>query len=33
LLGEHSAEVLRDCGFDEERVAKLVESGVVRQAS
>ncbi len=33
LLGEHSLEVLRDYGFDEARIAKLVEAGVVVQAA
>jgi crotonobetainyl-CoA:carnitine CoA-transferase CaiB-like acyl-CoA transferase len=31
LLGEHSAEVLRDFGFSEERVSKLLAAGAVRQ--
>jgi crotonobetainyl-CoA:carnitine CoA-transferase CaiB-like acyl-CoA transferase len=31
LIGEHSIEVLQECGFSEERIAGLIESGVVRQ--
>ncbi len=31
LIGEHSIEVLRDCGFSEERISELVAAGVVRQ--
>lgn len=31
LLGEHSSEVLRECGFDEARIAALVAAGVVVQ--
>jgi len=31
LIGEHSVEVLRDCGFSEERITELVAAGVVRQ--
>jgi len=31
LLGEHSVEVLQECGFAEERIASLLEAGVVRQ--
>jgi crotonobetainyl-CoA:carnitine CoA-transferase CaiB-like acyl-CoA transferase len=31
LIGEHSVEVLRDYGFEEERIAELVAAGVVRQ--
>lgn len=31
LVGEHSAEVLRECGFAEERIAALLAAGVVRQ--
>ena len=31
LIGEHSVEVLRDCGFSEDRITELVATGVVRQ--
>ncbi len=31
LIGEHSVEVLEECGFDEERIAALLEAGVVVQ--
>jgi crotonobetainyl-CoA:carnitine CoA-transferase CaiB-like acyl-CoA transferase len=31
LLGEHSFEVLRDCGFDEGRIEALRRAGVIRQ--
>ncbi|WP_322796796.1 CoA transferase [Tepidiforma sp.] len=31
LVGEHSVEVLRECGFDEGRIARLLEGGAVRQ--
>lgn len=32
LLGEHTAAILRDIGYDEEAVAALLGDGVVRQA-
>jgi formyl-CoA transferase len=32
LVGEHSVEVLRDCGFNEERISELLAAGVVHQA-
>ncbi|MBA4181257.1 MAG: CoA transferase [Anaerolinea sp.] len=32
VLGEHSLQVLRDCGFSEERIARLVAKKVVLQA-
>jgi crotonobetainyl-CoA:carnitine CoA-transferase CaiB-like acyl-CoA transferase len=31
LVGEHSVEVLRECGFAEERVAALLADGVIAQ--
>ena len=31
LLGEHSFEVLRDCGFDDARIEALHGAGVIRQ--
>jgi crotonobetainyl-CoA:carnitine CoA-transferase CaiB-like acyl-CoA transferase len=31
-LGEHSVEVLREFGFDEGRIARLLDRGLVRQA-
>jgi len=31
LIGEHSVEVLRDCGFAEERISELLAAGIVRQ--
>ncbi len=31
LAGEHSVEILREFGFDEDRIAWLVEQGTVRQ--
>ena len=32
LVGEHSAEILAECGFSEDRIARLIAEGVVRQA-
>lgn len=32
LVGEHSVEVLRECGFDAARIEQLLEAGAVRQA-
>ncbi|MBK7126268.1 MAG: CoA transferase [Dehalococcoidia bacterium] len=30
-IGEHSVEVLRDCGFSEDRISELLAQGVIRQ--
>ena len=32
LIGEHSREVLAECGITAERIEQLVAGGVVRQA-
>ncbi|MGH2631930.1 MAG: CoA transferase, partial [Tepidiformaceae bacterium] len=32
ILGEHSVEVLRECGFSDERIEGLLAAGVLRQA-
>jgi crotonobetainyl-CoA:carnitine CoA-transferase CaiB-like acyl-CoA transferase len=31
-LGEHSVEVLRECGYSDDAIAKLIESGAARKA-
>ena len=31
LIGEHSTEVLVECGFSEERISELIASGIVKQ--
>jgi crotonobetainyl-CoA:carnitine CoA-transferase CaiB-like acyl-CoA transferase len=33
LAGEHSTEILTECGFEDHEVAELVDSGVVRSSS
>jgi CoA:oxalate CoA-transferase len=30
VLGEHTQEVLREIGYDDEKIAKLIEAGVIR---
>ena len=33
VVGQHSREVLRDCGFDADRIESLVAAGTVIQAA